>query len=455
MTISTTPAAGRKALPRHWALGLLLAISTCAFIDRSILNTIGQAIKDDLGLTDLQLGLLGGAAFSILYGLLGVPVARLAERRDRVKIIAAAVTIWSLMTALCGFTATFGQLLLARVGVGIGEAGANAPAQAYLADQYPPGRRASVIGVLGLATPIGIVLGGIGGAWLAQHYGWRTAFFAVGLPGLLLAILALATLRDPRPKIVAGAASDVPPFGAVLKTLLASRAFRHILAAGVITNFIGQAVLAFGHPFFVRAFGLSYTEAAVIFALMNSVSVAGGFLTGGFLVDHLVKRDVRFYGWTPGLFMWIAMPFYALGFLQTELIPALILLTIPGLFSATYYAPSLAVTQNLVSGRMRATAVSVVVLAFNLIGLLFGPLVAGALSDAFAARAFDAPDYGVACKGAAALASAACQTASAAGVRYALISVSLLFLWSGAHFMLSARHLKRDLDLAQQRSEAA
>lgn len=446
MATETTTADHRsRPLPRHWALGVLLAISTCAFIDRAILNTIGQAIKDDLGLTDLQLGLLGGAAFSIFYGLLGVPVARLAERFDRVKIIAAAVTIWSMMTVLCGLTSTFAQLLLARMGVGIGEAGANAPAQAYLADQYPAGRRASVVGILGLATPIGIVLGGIGGAWLAQHYGWRVALMAVGLPGLLLAVLALFTLRDNRPTATPGETADVPPFRVVLNTLFASRAFRHILAAGVITNFIGQAVLAFGHPFFVRAFGLSYTEAAVIFALMNSVSVAGGYLTGGFLVDWLVKRDLRFYGWAPGLFMWLAMPFYALGFMQKDLVAALILLTIPGLFSATYYAPSLAVTQNLVSDRMRATAVSVVVLAFNLIGLLFGPLVAGALSDAFAARAFGAPGYAEACAGAAALASPTCQAASAEGVRGALICVSLLFVWSGAHFMLSARHMPRDL----------
>lgn len=435
---------------RHWPLVLLLAISTCAFIDRAILNTVGQAVKDDLALSDLQLGLLGGAAFSILYATLGVPVARLAERRDRVKIIAGAVAIWSIMTAICGFTATFAQLLLARVGVGVGEAGANAPAQALLADRYPPHQRASVVGVLGLATPIGIVLGGIGGAWLAQTYGWRSAFFAVGVPGLLLSALALATLRDPRPKATSATAADVPRLSEVLKALWASRGFRHILAAGVITNFIGQSVLAFGHPFFVRAFGLTYTEAAVVFALMNSVSVAGGYLTGGFLVDHLARRDLRFYGWTPGLFMWLAAPFYALGFLQHDFTAALVLLTIPGLFSATYFAPAMAVTQNLVSNRMRATAVSVVMLSFNLVGLLFGPLVAGALSDAYAAHAFTASDYGAVCSTAAAQAGAACREASASGVRGALISVSLLFLWSGTHFMLSARHLRKDLDPARR-----
>ncbi len=431
---------------RYWVLALLLAISTCAFVDRAILNTVGQAIKDDLRISDLQLGLLGGAAFSLLYGILGVPIARLSERHNRVRIIGTAVAVWSAMTVVCGFASSFAHLLLARIGVGIGEAGANAPSQSLLADYFPPHQRASVVGILGLATPLGIVLGGIGGAFVAQRFGWRSAFLLVGFPGFLLALLAWATLREPVRGASDGLAAepDVPPLSAVFRRLAASRGFRHILAAGVITNFVGYSVVSFAHPFFVRAFSLSYTEAALAFAAMNSISVTGGFLAGGMVTDRLIRRDIRFYGWLPGICMFLAVPGYVLGFLQTDWVTALIFLTIPGLFSATYYAPTYAVTQNLVTSRMRASAVSLVSLALNLVGMAFGPLVTGALSDYFAARHF-AGDYAALCPTKVATLGEACRSASTEGVRAALICVVLLFFWSGTHFLLAARHLKREM----------
>ncbi|MBN8848892.1 MAG: MFS transporter, partial [Sphingomonas sp.] len=182
---------------RRWALALLLAVSTIAFIDRTILNTTGQAIKADLKLSDMQLGLLGGAAFALLYGMLGIPVARLAERYNRVRIIVVAMTIWSAMTALCAAAAGFPGLLLARIGVGVGEAGAGPPSQSLIADYFPPDRRAFAFGILGLATPIGIILGAIGGAVVAQHFGWRAAFLLVGLPGLVLSLIVWFGLPEP------------------------------------------------------------------------------------------------------------------------------------------------------------------------------------------------------------------------------------------------------------------
>jgi len=433
---------------RRWALVLLLAISTCAFIDRAILNTVGQAIKDDLHISDLQLGLLGGIAFSLLYGILGVPIARLSERRNRVRIISLAVGVWSAMTVLCGFASTFGHLLLARIGVGIGEAGANAPTQSLLADYYPPHKRATIVSILGLATPIGIVIGGIGGAYAAEVFGWRSAFLMVGLPGLLLAIIAWFTIREP----VRGASEgkpqtsvDVPPLMDVMRHLAASKGFRHILIAAVITNFIGFSVVSFEHAFFVRAYHLSYTEAAFAFAAMNSISVTGGYLIGGMLTDKLILRDLRFYGWLPGICMFVAAPLYAFGFLQTNWTFAIILLTLPGLFSATYFAPTYAITQNLVGPRMRASAVALVSLALNLVGMAFGPVVTGALSDMFAARHFGAADYLGQCSTALPPLAQSCAEASTYGIRMALVAVVMLFFWSGTHFLLSARHLKREL----------
>jgi Arabinose efflux permease len=438
------PRAATVPRERRWALALMLAITTCAFIDRAILNTVGQAIRDDLKLSDLQLGLLGGAAFSILYGTLGIPVARWAERSDRIGIVSLAVTIWSSMTMLCAMATGFWQLLLMRIGVGVGEAGANAPVQSYLSDLYPPERRGTVVGILGLSVPLGIIIGGIGGAWVAQHHGWRMAFLLVGLPGLVLAAAARLTLRDKRPPV---AKAEIPSLRTVLATLWESRSFRQMIAGGVVTSFIGQAVLAFGHPFFVRNFGLSYTEAAVYFALVNGASVAGGYMVGGFVVDRFVTRDVRYYGWIPALMMLLAGPFYIAGFLQRELLPGLILLAIPGVFSASYYAPVLAVTQNIVASRMRATAISIVLLAMNIIGLLLGPLTAGALSDFYFAQALPAGINAAACR---VDMTALCEAASARGVSYALATICLLFLWSAAHYFAASRHLQRDIDFQQQ-----
>ncbi|HVI33882.1 MFS transporter [Phenylobacterium sp.] len=430
---------------RRWALALMLAISTLAFVDRTILNTVGQAIKDDLGISDLQLGLLGGAAFALLYGLLALPVARLAERHSRVTIISVSVACWSIMTALCGLAGSFSQLLVARIGVGVGEAGATAPVHSLIGDYYPPRRRASAIGILGLATPLGLVVGGIGGAVLAQAHGWRMALLMVGLPGLVLAVLTRLTVKEPVRGHAEGATdTEVPPFSAVVRRLAGSRTFRHVLVAAILTNFIGASVISFMHPYFVRAFQLSYTDAAYLFALINGISVTGGYLFSGLLTDRLVKRDLRFYGWLPAACMFISAPGYLIGFAQTEVWVAVVALMLPGLFCAAWYAPTFAITQNLVTPRMRASAIALLGLSTSLIGMMLGPVATGALSDAFAARSFG-PGYAGACRGGPAATGPACEAASVDGVRFALMAVVLLFFWAGTHFLLAARHARREL----------
>ncbi len=438
---------------RRWALILLVAISTVAFIDRSILNTVGQAIKDDLKISDLQLGLLGGAAFAILYGVMGIPVARLAERRSRVMIISAAVAVWSLMTALSGFANSFSHLLLARIGVGVGEAGAGAPSQSVLSDYYPPEKRASVFSILGLATPLGLVIGGLGGAIVAQNFGWRAAFLIVGLPGLVLALITWLTMKEP-PRGFSEGRNDTdaaPPLMAVVRRLWASKAFRHILTAAVIVNFVGFSGMSFLHPFLVRTFNVSYTTAAFAFVVVNSISLAGGYLAGGFITDRLVKKDLRFYGWAPGIAMLLAGPAYILGFLQTQWIAAILVLILPGLFSGVYFGPTFAVTHNLVGPRMRASATAILSLIMSIVGMTTGPVFTGWLSDLFAARAFTLGDYAALCPGTAHTALAdACRIASASGIKMALIIVVSLFWWAALHFFLAARTLKPELQAAIQ-----
>jgi len=432
---------------RRWALVVLLAISTVAFIDRSILNTVGQAIKDDLKVSDLQLGLLGGAAFAVLHGLLAIPVARWAEHRSRVALISLAVAVWSAMTALSGFANTFAHLLLARIGVGVGEAGAGAPSQSLLSDYYPPEKRASAFSILGLATPLGIVLGGLGGAVVAQQFGWRAAFLIVGAPGLIIALIAWLTVKEP-PRGFSEGSRDLdppPPFSAVLKRLGGSRAFRHILVAAVIINFVGFSGMSFLHPFMVRTFKVDYTTAAFAFVIVNSISLAGGYLMGGLITDRLVKRDVRWYAWAPAIGMALAAPSYILGFIQAEWIAAILVLILPGLFSGVYFGPTFAVTHNLVEPRMRASATALLSVVMSLVGMTTGPVVTGWLSDLFAANAFAAGGYAVACKTPAADLADACRVASAVGIRNALVVIVTLFWWASLHYLLAARSLRAEL----------
>jgi len=429
---------------RGKALALLLAVSTIAFIDRTILNTTGQAIKADLGLSDTQLGLLGGAAFALLYGLLGIPIARLAERQNRVRIIVVAMTIWSAMTALCAAAGGFTGLLLARIGVGIGEAGAGPPSQSLIADYFPPDRRAFAFGVLGLATPIGIILGAIGGAIVAQHFGWRAAFLLVGLPGLLLSAIVWFGLREPPRGLADGrpAAAETPPLGAVVRRLWGSRAFRNLVVAGTVVSFVGSSGMTFAHPFFVRNFPVGYTEAALAFALINSVSLAGGYLLGGLLTDRLGRRDVRWYGWLPAICMVLTAITYVIGFSQTTWFWTILLLIPPGLFAGVYYGPTYAITHNLVEPRMRASATAILTLIMSIVGMTAGPVVTGWLSDAYAARAF-AGDYAAICGGGAHVAS--CAAASALGLREALVTVCGLFAVAGLNFLRVAAGLPGEL----------
>ncbi|MBU1374717.1 MAG: MFS transporter [Alphaproteobacteria bacterium] len=445
-----SPSSDRDPTPadRRWALIVLVAISTVAFIDRSILNTVGQAIKDDLKVSDLQLGLLGGAAFAVLYGLLAIPVARLAEHRSRVAIISIAVAVWSAMTALSGFANSFTHLLLARIGVGVGEAGAGAPSQSLLSDYYPPEKRASVFSILGLATPLGIIIGGLGGAVVAQQFGWRAAFLIVGAPGLVIALIAWLTLKEPPRGFSEGRRDQgaPPPLSAVLTRLGASRTFRHFLIAAVIINFVGFSGMSFLHPFLVRTFNVDYTTAAFAFVIVNSISLAGGYLAGGFITDRLVKRDLRWYAWAPAIGMALAAPAYIAGFLQTQWIAAILVLILPGLFSGVYFGPTFAVTHNLVEPRMRASATALLSVVMSLVGMTTGPVVTGWLSDLFAARAFTLGDY-AACSadGGAADLTEACRVASAVGIRNALVVIVTLFWWASLHYLLAARSIRAEL----------
>lgn len=435
-----------SAAYRGWVLVMLMLLYMFNFIDRSILNTVGQAVKQDLGLSDLELGLLGGTAFALFNGGLAIPVARLADRFNRVTILSVAAAFWSAMTVLCGFTQTYGQLLLARMGVGAGEAGGAAPSQSLISDYFPPHRRSLALSVYVLGVPLGILLGAIGSGWISENVSWRAAFVIVGAPGVLLAIVTWLTVREPpRGRFdLAPDTGETPSLLAVLRRVGSKRSFLHMVTAGVIVNFAALGLLQFLHPYFVRQFEMDYTQAASLYGVINGVSSGAGFFLGGWLTDRLGARDVRFYAWVPAIGMLCAVPLYVAGLLQSDWRLATALLLLPGLFVSTYFAPTFAVAHNLVGPRMRASVTAIAALLINVVGGAGGPAAVGFLSDRFAAQAFEG-EFGRLCAPGGGELPQACGSASAAGLQQALVLIVLLFLWAGVHYVLAGRALSRDL----------
>ena len=464
-----------------WAMALLLAVYTSNFVDRQVLSVLQQPIKEELKLADWQLGLLNGFAFAIFYSILGVPIARLAERRTRKTIITISVVIWSAMTALCAFAGSFGALFLLRVGVGVGEAGASPPAHSMIADYYPPQKRATALSIYSLGIPLGSLLGAVLGGVIAQRYGWRPAFLVVGAPGLMLAILTQLTLREPRrgaseapvaalPGAAGGALADPvgdglddaaaapPSFGAVLSRLLSKPAFIHIALGAAMASFAGYGINAFSAPYFIRTFGLNLAQVGLLFGVVAGFGAAVGVLAGGVISDRAGRGDARWYAWAPAIGVAVGAPLYMIAYTLPSWQASVAVLFVTGAFVFTYLGPSFGVMHNMVAPRMRATATALLFLVINLIGLGLGPTLVGLASDLYAAHAFGGSAAaagasfaqlcpgGRATAGAAPALAAACAHASAIGVRWALVTGAAVYLWASLHYVLAARTLKRDLE---------
>ena len=448
-----TQAALRRTLSpgyRAWVLTVLMLVAMFGFADRQILSALGQAIKRDLVLSDAQLGLLGGLAFALLNALASVPLARLADRGRRVTLVSAGVFVWSIATALCGLTVSFGQLIAARLTVGLGEATGNPATVSMLADYFPRQTRTSAMAFFGLSVPLGALLGAAGGGYIAQHASWRSAFIIAGLPGILLGLVLAATVREPvrgHYDGPSGAAAEPPPLLAVLKRMIERPAFLHTLIGSTLVSTGGFGILTFNAPYLFRRFGLDLAQAGLITGLISAVPGCICILGAGLLADRLARRDVRFYGWAPALCALLATPLYVVSFLQTGWLAATLMLMTTGLVQYAYLPVSMGLYQNLMAPRMRASAAAIVNLATNLVSAGLGPLIVGLMSDAFAKQAFHG-DFAVACSGGRAAQSALqgpCGVASASGLQWACILFSLIYLWGAAHFALAARTLKRDM----------
>jgi predicted MFS family arabinose efflux permease len=428
---------------RRWLLVLLALIYTSNFVDRQIFATLNQAIKHDLGLTDTQIGMLGGLAFAAFYTFLGIPIARLAERVPRIPIMTAAVAIWSVMTACCGLAQSFVQMAAARVGVGVGEAGCLPCAHSLISDHYPASKRASALAVFSLGIPAGSLIGAVAGGWIAQNMSWRLAFIVVGLPGLVLALIALATLKEPPRGYADGvdAPAKAPSLLAVLKRLWSRPAALWVCGGATLAATAGYGILNFVAAYFVRRFGFDYTQTGLAAGAISGVGAGISVMSGGLLTDWIARRDRRAYAWVSIVGLLVGAPLYVLGFMQTDAMTALGFLVLGAASQQLYLAPTFATANIVAEPRMRATSIALLSFVWNLVGLGFGPVIVGAASDRIAKGLVDGSFTDVLglCR------KAACADASATGLQYALISITVLFLAGAALFLVSSRTMRRDL----------
>lgn len=370
-------------------LWLLLIVYIFNFLDRQIVNILAEPIKRDLGLADWQIGMMAGLAFALFYTVLGIPIARYADRpvTNRVGLIALALLTWSGMTAICGLAQNFVQLLLARIGVGVGEAGCTPAAHSLIADMTTAETRPAAISFYSLGIPIGGLLGLVLGGQLSDLFGWRVAFFMVGMPGVFLALLLWIVLRDPRLGAAATALrKDVPPPAAVsakvaLDEIFGSRAFVLLMIAGSLSAFLSYGKTTWTVIFFQRSHGLTPGETGLWLGLLGGVAGVLGTWAGGWLATRYGRVNRRHVLTAPAIGMMLATPIQFLAFSAGSWTLALALLFLPYVFNSFYLGPTYSSAQGLVRPQVRAVASASMLFAQNLIGLGLGPLFFGILSD--------------------------------------------------------------------------
>jgi MFS family permease len=424
-------------LTRPWYRSYVLLILTLCYVanvmDRSqILAASIQAIKQEFGASDFQLGMLTGLPFALFYSVMGIPIAAWADRSSRRNVLALAVAVWSAMTAVFGMAVNFLMLFAARVGTAIGEAGGSPPSHSLISDYFPKLQRGTAFSIFALAVPVGTSLGATLGGWGNENLGWRMTFVVAGVPGIFLALIVLATIREPPRGLSEGAppnAADrrTPPMMEVLTFLWQRRSFRHLSLAAALHSVVWYASGAFNNAFLQRSHAMSVSEAGYWIAVLSAIAGVGTFL-GGFLADRLsaARQDRRWYLWVPGIATLLCVPFQFLAYLSPDLAVALPSFVGLMLMAAVFFGPSFAMTQALASLRMRSVATSLLLFIQTLIGNGFGPSVTGFISDRLA------PSY------------------QADSLRYALVIIGIVNVWAALHYLVGARTLRDDLALTEK-----
>ena len=421
--VVTGPVASSTAQPlagHRITLTLLMLAYTLSMCDRMILSILFPDIKAEFGLTDTQLGLLGGISFALFYATMGLPIARLSDQYSRKRIIITSLVVFSLMTAFSGLAAGFISLLILRIGVGIGEAGVNPASHSIIADYFPPQRRASAMAILMLGGSLGMMLGFVGGGFIAEAYNWRIALVSVGVPGLFLAVVMARSLREPaRGTYETEAPPPPPPILTTAAAMWANPAMRHLIAGSVVPGLVGYGFTQWLPTFFIRAHDLSQSQTGMLMAVLFGISGAIGALVAGKWFDRLSIRGFQYGMRMLAIVPFFTIPFFIMGLLADNLTTAILLFIIPG-FAANYViGPTIAMIQTLSPVHMRAVSSAIKMLCLNLIGMGIGPLLVGLLSDLLT------PRYG--------------EDALAVGLAY----FTLVGLWGSLHFWLCGRALAK------------
>jgi len=411
----------------YYTLGVLTIVYSVNFIDRQLLAILQEAIKADLGLSDGQLGLLTGFAFALFYVTAGLPIASWADRSNRRNIVAISLGLWSFMTAISGLAQNYLQLLLARIGVGVGEAGGSPPSHSMISDIFSPEKRASALGFYSTGVSIGILFGFLFGGWLNEFFGWRVAFFVVGVPGILLALVLRFTVAEPVRGLKENreVSTESPSVGSVLKLLMSRPAFIFMALGAAMNAFAGYSTANWIASFMIRSHGMPTGELGTWLALIIGVGGAIGVFGAGVFADHMGKRDKRWYMWVAVLACVISVPLQFGIFMADSAYVALGFLVIPAMLSNAYLGATLATTHSLVGLKMRALSSAILFFILNLIGLGMGPTSVGLLSD------YLAPGYGV------------------ESLRYALMFiVPVALIMSAGFYLMAAHYVRGDLERA-------
>ncbi len=376
-------AAPTAALSPTYTLVVLTLVYVVNYLDRQILGILNGPIKAEFHLTNTEVGLLNGPAFALIYATLGIPIAALADRVNRRNVIAASLAMFSAMTLLCGYAAHFWQLLLARFGTGIGEAGTTPSIASLLSDLYPRERRAAALSFYSAGLNIGLLLGFFGGGWIAERYGWRNAFLAAGLPGLALAVLLMLSVKEPVRGQIERVADrgSAPNLREVARYLKGQRSFRWFAIGTSMSSFGGYAAIAFVPLFLAQSHHMSLHAIGFTLALLTGVIGAFGTWLAGVLADRLGRRDVRWNMYVPIIAAVVAVPFVPVFYLSSSTAVALAAGTIPALTGVTYIGPAYAMAQAVVPVRMRARTAAILLFILNIVGLGLAAPVVGLISD--------------------------------------------------------------------------
>lgn len=434
-TVTPVPSTVRWSSYKKFVIGILLVVYTFNFIDRQIIAILSPAIQADLGINDTQLGFLKGFAFALFYSVFSIPVALLADKKNRVTIISVSIAFWSAMTALCGAAGNFWHLLATRIGVGIGEAGCSPPAHSLVSDYFYKEERATALGIYSLGIPLGSLFGILLGGWLAGTLGWRWAFVAVGIPGILLAIIVKITLKEPvrgaaeaRNEVIATPVLDdeVDEQRSVMNSfriIWQIKSFRILLIGSSLTAFASYAFSLWVVELLFRVHELSVSQLTLPLAMCIGVGGAIGTVTGGVLCDYWVKRkDVSAYFVFIGLAHGLSVPFFILATSTSSTTLCFISLFFVFMLHSSVAGPAYALVQNLSPLKMRAFSSAIFVLGVTIIGLGFGPVYLGTLSDMLGAKIGAAP-----------------------GLQNALISLAPIWLLAAIIFIVGRRNVSKDI----------